>query len=127
MFVSYLFIGCVSRCCCAGFCLAAVSRGCCLAAVHRLLTRVASPVEEHGLCVGGLQYLASRELRFVVPRLQSTDLEVVAHGLSCSEACGIFLDQGPTLSHALAGRFFTTEPPGKASHLLLCSIMHVAD
>ena len=37
----------------------------------------------------------------------------MTHGLSCSEACGIFLDQGPTLSHALAGRFFTTEPPGK--------------
>ena len=74
--------------------LVLVSGGYSLAAVHRLLTRVASPVEEHRLFVGGLQYLASRELSFVVPRLQSTDLEVVAHGLSCSEACGIFLDQG---------------------------------
>ena len=36
--------------------------------------------------------------------------EVVAHRLSCSVACGIFLDQS-TL--ALAGRFLSTEPPGK--------------
>ena len=31
---------------------------------------------------------------------------VVAHGLSCSETCGIFLDQ--------AGGFLTTGPPGKS-------------
>ena len=36
--------------------------------------------------------------------------EVVAHRLSCSVACGIFLDPS-TL--ALAGRFLSTEPPGK--------------
>ena len=29
-----------------------------------------------------------------VPKLYSTDSVVVAHGLSCSMACGIFLDQG---------------------------------
>ena len=42
---------------------------------------------------------------------------VVAHGLSCSAACGIFLGQGSNL-HWQAG-FFTTEPPGKPpfSHL----------
>ena len=28
------------------------------------------------------------------PRLYSTGSIVVVHGLSCSEACGIFLDQG---------------------------------
>ena len=33
---------------------------------------------------------------------------VVAHGLSCSTACGIFLDQGSS-----PGGFLTTEPPGK--------------
>ena len=37
---------------------------------------------------------------------------VVAHKLSCSMACGIFPDQGSN-APALAGRFFTTEPPGK--------------
>jgi len=30
----------------------------------------------------------------VAPRLQSIGSVVVAHGLSCSVACGIFLDQG---------------------------------
>ena len=39
---------------------------------------------------------------------------VVAHGLSCPAACGIFPDQGSnTVSPALAGRFLTTAPPGK--------------
>ena len=43
--------------------------------MHRLLTVVASPVAEHGL--KGMQALV-----------------VVARGISCSEACGIFPDQG---------------------------------
>ena len=37
---------------------------------------------------------------------------LVAHGLSCSEAHGIFPDQG--LNPALADGFFTTEPPGRS-------------
>ena len=46
------------------------------------------------------------------------DSVVVAHGLSCSVACGIFLDQGSNpVSPALAGRFFTTRPPGKLSEV----------
>ena len=44
---------------------------------------------------------------------------VVGHGLSCSMACGIFLVQGLKLSPALAGGFFTTEPPGKPKAWLL--------
>ena len=32
------------------------------------------------------------------PRLWNTSSVVVAHGLGCSEACGIFLDQGSDLS-----------------------------
>ena len=36
---------------------------------------------------------------------------VVALGLSCSAARGIFPNQGLKLSLALAGRFFSTEPP----------------
>ena len=41
---------------------------------------------------------------------------VVAHGLSCSAACGIILDQGSIepVSPALAGGFLTTAPPGKS-------------
>ena len=39
----------------------------------------------------------------------------MVHGLSCSAACGIFLDQGSEpVSLALAGGFLTTELPGKS-------------
>ena len=40
-------------------------------------------------------------------------IAVVEYGLSCFTARGIFPDQGPMFP-ALAGRFFTTEPPGCA-------------
>ena len=44
---------------------------------------------------------------------------VVAHGRSCSAACGIFPDQGSNpVSPALAGRLSTTAPPGKPPILL---------
>ena len=46
-----------------------------------------------------------------------TDSIVVVHGLSCLVAREIFPDQGIELvSPALAGRFLTTEPPGKPLH-----------
>lgn len=49
------------------------------------------------------------------PGLSSTASGVVAQGLRCPEACGIFPDQGwnPRLLHWQA-RVLTTEPPGKA-------------
>ena len=41
---------------------------------------------------------------------------VVAHGLSCSTACGIFPGRGlEPVSPALAGGFLTTAPPGKSN------------
>ena len=41
---------------------------------------------------------------------------VVAHGFSCSITYEIFPDQGSnSLTPALAGKFFTAEPPGKKS------------
>ena len=45
----------------------------------------------------------------------------MAHGLSCSVACGIFPDQGSRepISPALAGGFLTTEPLGKSFPSLL--------
>ena len=45
---------------------------------------------------------------------------VVAHGLSCSAACGIFPDQGLNLCppHWQA-RFLTTAPPGKSTFAFL--------
>ena len=50
-----------------------------------------------------------------VPGLQSTGSIVVAQRLSCSAACGIFLDQGLKLCLLLCqlNFFFTTEPPEK--------------
>ena len=49
----------------------------------------------------------------VVLRLWSTGSIVVVHGLSCSAACGIFLDRDWTMPPALAGRVLSTEPPEK--------------
>ena len=49
--------------------------------------------------------------------LRHVGLAVVTHRISCSAACGSFLDQGsnPSMSPALAGRFLSTVPPGKSN------------
>ena len=65
---------------CTGLSLVWVSRGYSLAAGHGLLTVVASLVAEHK----ALGYAGSG---------------VVAHGLSCSAACRLFLEQGSNLCH----------------------------
>ena len=68
-------------------------RGLSLVTVHGLLTAGASLVAEH--------------------RLWDTGATAVAHRLSFPSACG---SSGPgieLMSHALEGRFFTTESPGK--------------
>ena len=44
--------------------------------------------------------------------LQSPGSAGVAHGLSCSEICGIFLDEIKPMFPALAGGFLSTVPPG---------------
>ena len=53
-------------------------------------------------------------------RLQRAGSVVAARGLRCSETCGTFLDQG--LNPALAGRFFTTELPGKYPALTILNV-----
>ena len=68
-----------------GFLLLGVNRGCFLVMVHRLLIVVASLVAEHRLEECRLQ------------KLEHVGSVVVAHGLSCSMACGIFLEQGLNL------------------------------
>ena len=82
--------------------------------VQWLLIAVASLVAEHR--APGHTGFSSCSTDSVVAALglESTASIVLAHGLSCFKACGIFPDQGsnPCLS-ALAGRFFATEPPGK--------------
>ena len=74
---------------------------------------VASPLADHGLqgtrtLVAAACGLSSRD-----PGLQSTGSVVVAHRRSNPAACGILLTGIGPMSPALAGRFFTTEPPGK--------------
>ena len=60
-----------------------------------------------GLLIGVAQH------RLEACGLQSLASEVVMQGLSCSEACGIFPDQGLNrLPLHLQGRFLTTGPPG---------------
>ena len=50
----------------------------------------------------------------------------MAHGLSCSTACGIFPDQGSNPSPELAGRFLATAPPGKPlNHVLTTQNMNI--
>ena len=46
----------------------------------------------------------------------------MAHGLSCSAACGIFPDIEP-VSPALAGGFLSTVPPGKSPEKSLFRLM----
>ena len=69
-------------------------RGLLSVAVRRLLIVVASLVVEHGLQARGLQKLWCADSVVVARGPQSTGSVVVAHGLSCSAACGIFPDQG---------------------------------
>ena len=70
----YLFLAALGLHCCAWAFCSCSERGLLFVAVHGLLTAVASLVAEH--------------------RLYSEGSVVVVHGLSCSAARGIFLDQG---------------------------------
>ena len=60
-------------------------------------------------------------------RLWSVDSVVVAYELSCSVACGIFLDQGLNpyiVSLTLAGRLLSTVPPGKSNNRVALKEMY---
>ena len=83
--------------CCTGFSLAVASRGYSLVAMCELLTVVASPIAEQGSRAGRLPYLQHMDSAVAAPGLQSTGSTVVAHGLSCSTACGIFQNQRSNL------------------------------
>ena len=75
-----------------GFSLVVASGGYSLGVVCRLLIAAASPVVEHRLWAHGLQ------------QLQHTCSVVVAHGLSLSVLCEIFLDKGSNLCPLHFGR-----------------------
>ena len=83
--------------CCTGFSLVAMSKGCSLGAVCRLLLVMASLVSENGLYGAQASVAAG-------PRLDCTGSVVWAHRLSCSVACGILPDQvsNPRLLHRQA-------------------------
>ena len=62
--------------------------------VPGLLVAAASLVMEHGPQGPQASVVAEGGLSGCGPRLWSTGSMVVVHGLSSSEACGFFLDQG---------------------------------
>ena len=70
-------------------------------------------LQSTGFRANRLQQLQHIGSVVVALRLQSTGSIFVAYRVSCSEACGIFLLQGSNPRFLLAGRFFTTEQPGK--------------
>ena len=84
-FLINLFLAVLGLHCCVWALSSCSEQGPLLAAVHRPLIAVASPAVEHGLQACGSQ--------------QSCHVgsAVVAHGPSCSTACGIFPDQRSNL------------------------------
>ena len=90
----FLFLAALGLHCCARAFSSCGNWGLLFVAVHGLLIVVASLATEHGLQVHGLQQLWHLDSVVVARGLQSTGSVVVAHGLSCSIACGIFPDQG---------------------------------
>ena len=89
-----LFLAVLGLHCCMRVFSSCSKRGLLFLAVRGLLIAVASLVVEHRLQARGLQQLWHVGSVVVVRRLQSAGSVVVAHGLSCSPACGIFPDQG---------------------------------
>ena len=88
------------------FPLVSVSGGHCLVVVRELLFVVAS-------LVGRAQALGC--VGFDTWGTWACRLYSAGHRLSGPEARGVFLEQGVNpMSPALAGRFLTTEPPGKS-------------
>ena len=81
---------------------------------------VGSPVAELRLQAHGLQQLWHAGPEAVARGLQSTGSVAVAHGPSCSTACGITPGPGvEPVSPALADEFPTTAPPGKSLKVLI--------
>ena len=127
-----LFLAMLCLHCCAGFSPVVASGGCSLAAVHGLFTAVVSLVEHRlqGAPAAGVAAL----------RLGSCSSQALEHRLnSCGGAWAQLLHSMwdllrsgiEPISPALAGEFFTTEPPGKSpncflfsSNLLFCVFLH---
>ena len=93
----YLVLAVLGLRCCTWAFSSCSERGLLFVVAHGFLIAVASLVAEHGLQARWLQQLRHVGSVVVTRRLQSTGSVVVAHGLSCSAACGTFLDQGSNL------------------------------
>ena len=83
----------LSPCCCTGFALVAGSGAHSLLVVPDLLVAAASLAMERGPQGPQASVAAEHGLSGCGPRLWNTGSVFVAHGLSSSEARGIFLDQ----------------------------------
>lgn len=72
----------------------------------------------------------------LLPLGEAAGSVVVAHGLSCLQACGIFLTSDRVCVHALAGGFFATDhqwqspekanSPGKHHHFMCANKSYVS-
>ena len=91
-FLYFFIFACAGSYCCESFSLVVASGDYPLAGVWGLLL-LRSP----GSRARRLQQLQHVGSVVVVPRLESTGSVVVVQALSCSVACGIFLDQGSNL------------------------------
>ena len=99
-----LFLAARGLQCCSSFSPAVGSRGSSVAVVCGLCVAATSLVAEHGFWGPWASVAAA-------PRLRSTGLGVVRHGLCRSMTCGVLVDQG--LNPTLAGGFPINEPPPK--------------
>ena len=88
-----LFLAVLGLCCCTQAFSSCGERGLLFIAVRGLLIAVASLVMKHRFQVRGLQQLWHAGSVVVACGLQSAGSVVGVHRLSCSAACGIFLDQ----------------------------------
>ena len=94
IYLIYLFLAALGLHCCVRALSSCGKRGLLFVAVCGLLIEVASLVAQHGLQALRLQQFWCVDSVVVAFGLQIAGLVVVAHGLSCSTACGIFPDQG---------------------------------
>ena len=102
---SYLFLAALGLCCCVRAFFSCGEQG--------LLSSCGAQASSCGaFSCCRVWALGCQTPVVVASELQSTGSVVVLHGLSCSVAHGILLDQGSNPC-PLQGRFLTTGPPGK--------------
>ena len=120
----FLFLAALSLCCCLNLSLVAESRGYSILVICGLLIAVASSVSR------------AHELRQLQPWAQQSWSRAPEHRLSSCDTgaqqlrgmCDLpnsGIEPRSPVSTALAGRFFTTEPPGKPSGIFQILVFHM--